>query len=284
MKKVATTILVAAICSVATAQDRSAPESSTGRASPRSEFVWLNVPDGRIGGRAYIRPDSADIRVLAIVLHGDLLQPDNSYHYRFARTVAAQSSDVVVVGLLRPGYSDERGNRSDGDILNATGDNYTAEVVEAVASATRQMEERYGAGSTVLIGHSGGAAIAALVLGRHPDVADAALLVACPCDLPAWRAYMMSVRPHPVWRQPHQGLSPMDAVVGFRPGVIVELMVGDDDDVVRPDYSQDYAAKLRERDIEANVTILPGLGHNILQNPLVISMANELITTMQTSN
>jgi predicted esterase len=198
--------------------------------------------------------------------------------------LAAQASNVVVVGLLRPGYSDERGNRSDGDALSATGDNYTAEVVEAVALATTQIEDRYGTGATILIGHSGGAAIAALVLGRHPDVADAALLVACPCDLPAWRSYMMSVRPNPVWQQPHQGLSPMDETSGVRPTTIVELMVGAEDDVVRLEYSQAYAADLRSRGVEADVTILPSLGHNILQRPPVFGQARELITRMQTSD
>jgi pimeloyl-ACP methyl ester carboxylesterase len=284
MKNVAKTICVATICSVVSAQDRDVSDSSTDQVAPRTEFVWLNAPEGRIGGRAYINIDSEDEPVLAIVLHGDLLQPDNSYHYGFARAIAAQSSDVVVVGLLRPGYSDERGNRSDGEVLNATGDNYTAEVVEAVASATMQMKKRYGTGATILVGHSGGAAIAALVLGLYPDVADAALLVACPCDLPAWRADMMSVRPNPVWQQAHQGLSPLATVSGVRPTSIVELIVGGEDDVVRAEYSQDYAAALQERGIDASVTVLPGLGHNILQRPPVISMAKALLRRIQTNN
>jgi pimeloyl-ACP methyl ester carboxylesterase len=124
--------------------------------------VWLDVRNGRIGGRVYITSDLADDPALVVVLHGDLLPSSYSYHYRFAEAVAAQASNVVVVGLLRPGYSDERGNRSDGDMLNQTGDNYTAEVAEAVASATKQLKARYRSGATILIGHSGGAAITAL--------------------------------------------------------------------------------------------------------------------------
>ena len=268
-------------CNAAAAQDgNTASVSAASR--ERSEFVWLDVAGGRIGGRAFLGGDMDDRPTLVVVLHGDLLEPGNSYHYGFARTVAERASNVISVGLLRPGYSDERGNRSDGEILNATGDNYTPEVVEAVAEATRQMRDRYRAGATILIGHSGGAAIAALVLGRHPDVADAALLAACPCDLPAWRAYMMSVRPNPVWEQPHRGLSPLDATAGVRPTSLVELMVGEDDEVVRAEYSEDYVTALRARDVEANVTILSGLGHNILQRPPVISMAIELITRVQT--
>ena len=284
MRDIASTILVTAISCAAVAQDRSASGQLIDQLEPRSEFVWLNGRQGRIGGRSYINSDSSDEPLLAIVLHGDLLEPANSYHYGFARTLAAQVPGVVVVALLRPGYSDERGNRSDGETLNATGDNYTAEVVEAVASATSQLQERYGPSATVLIGHSGGGAIAALVLGRHPDVADAVLLVACPCDLPAWRAHMMGLRPNPVWQQPHQGLSPLTAVSGVRPTAVVELMVGDEDDVVPPQNSHDYAAALRELGVEATVTVLPGLGHNILQRPPVISMAKNLLTRMRTTD
>lgn len=281
---IATLVLMTTTWNTISAQDYITPVPSTDREKPWNEFVWLDVRNGRIGGQAYINADLADGLVLIVVLHGDLLSPNYSYHYRFAQTVAAQASNVVVVGLLRPGYSDERGNRSDGNTLNRTGDNYTAEVVEAVASATKQFKARYGVGSTILIGHSGGAAIAALVLGRHPKVADAALLVACPCDLPAWRAHMMTVRASPIWQWPHQKLSPIDTVSGVQPTSIVELVVGDEDEFVLPEFSRDYVAALREHSVQANVTILPGLGHNIPQQSAVMVMANELIAAMQALN
>ena len=41
--------------------------------------------------------------------------------------------DSVVVALLRPGYRDHTGERSEGEQGLKTGDNYTPEVVEAVA-------------------------------------------------------------------------------------------------------------------------------------------------------
>lgn len=245
------------------------------------EFVWLDTIEGRLGGRAFLSAELNEDPVLAIVLHGDRLEPDDSYHYVFAQTVASEVSNAILVGLLRPGYRDEQGNRSDGDILTATGDNYTREVVDAVADATRQLKDRYKAAATVLIGHSGGAAIAALVLGNHPEVADAALLLACPCDLQAWRTHMMTLRPSPVWQRPHQGLSPLDSAAGVPSTSIVELLVGDEDDVVRIEYSDDYASALRARDVEARVTVLPGLGHNILLQPAVVSEAIELITRVE---
>lgn len=242
----------------------------------RSEPVLLDVDAGRIAGRAYFGGE-LEHPVLAVVLHGDLLEPDDSYHYDFARTVASQMSNVVVVGLLRPGYGDEGGNWSDGDMLLATGDNYTADVAEAVAQATEQLKERYDARTAVLIGHSGGAAVSALVLGRHPDAANAALLLACPCDLPAWRAHMGSTRPSPIWRQPHEGLSPIDFASGVKSSALVEVIVGADDVVTPPEYSEAYAAALTARGVDARLSVLPDLGHNILRRPPVVSMTIDLM-------
>jgi pimeloyl-ACP methyl ester carboxylesterase len=69
---------------------------------------------------------------------------------------------------LRPGYKDDTGEQSEGKRGLTTGDNYTPEVVDAVASATDQLRTRFHPARTVLVGHSGGAAIAANVLGRWP--------------------------------------------------------------------------------------------------------------------
>jgi pimeloyl-ACP methyl ester carboxylesterase len=215
-----------------------AAQVTTAQSSERSELVSFDVAGARMTGRAFKSAEANRDPALVVVLHGDLLEPGNTYHYGFARTMAYEAPNIVAVGLLRPGYSDERGNRSDGDALTATGDNYTAEVVAAVAAATEQLKSRYRASTTILVGHSGGAAIAALLLGRYPDIANASLLVACPCDVPAWRKYMMSVRQNPIWQRPHQGLSPMDFVTGVNSSTTVELVVGDEDLVVLPEYSR----------------------------------------------
>jgi pimeloyl-ACP methyl ester carboxylesterase len=254
---------------------------SAAQSSERSELVSLDVVGGRMTGRAYMSMEANSNPALVVVLHGDLLEPGNTYHYGFARTMASETPNIVAVGLLRPGYSDERGNRSDGDALTATGDNYTAEVVAAVAAATEQLKSRYRARTVILVGHSGGAAIAALLLGQYPDVFNASLLVACPCDVPAWRKYMMSVRGNPIWQRPHRGLSPMDFATAVNSSTAVELVVGDEDQVALPDYSQKYAAAVRARGVDARVSLLPGLGHNILQRPEVIRMASALIARVR---
>jgi pimeloyl-ACP methyl ester carboxylesterase len=119
----------------------------------------------------------------------------------------------------------------------------------------------------VLVGHSGGAAIVANILGRHPDLADAALLVACGCDPEAWRARMRVQQPSPIWDAPNPSLMPLSLAGGVTPGTRVRLLVGEEDDVAPPQDSRRYAAALEAREIDVRVTVAPGLGHNILMTP-----------------
>jgi pimeloyl-ACP methyl ester carboxylesterase len=73
----------------------------------------------------------------------------------------------------------------------------------------------------------------------------------------------------------------MDHTAGVRPASIVKLMVGEKDEVVRPEYSHEYAAALQAQGGDAHVTILPSLGHNILQRPAVLGMTDELIAKLK---
>jgi pimeloyl-ACP methyl ester carboxylesterase len=228
------------------------------------EVQWIDVGDGRVKTEVYSTTPLSARPVLVIVLHGDLFNPTPSYQYAFAQAlthgfdapampdpvrarlgVHTQVDDVVAAGLLRPGYTDNAGDRSDGDRGDARGDNYTAEVTGDISRAVRVLKERFMARRVVLVGHSGGATIAALVLGQHPDLADAALLVACGCG-------------------PTRSLQPGDVASGVRRDVIVRLLVGKEDAVTPPDVSLRYAEVLQERGIDAQVTVLPGLGHNIM--------------------
>ena len=229
------------------------------------ETQWIDVPDGKLKAEVYSSSTPPSARpILVVALHGDLFNPTPSYQYAFAQAVTqgfdapampervrarlgifTRVDDVVAAGFLRPGYTDNAGDRSDGNRGEARGDNYTARVTDDIATAVRVMKERFVARRVVLAGHSGGATIAALVLGRHPDLADAALLVACGCGAT-------------------QSLQPLDVASAIRRDVTVRLLVGQDDDVTPPDVSLRYAEVLRKQGIDAQATALPGLGHNIM--------------------
>ena len=162
--------------------------------------LWLNVAQGRIKAQVFAREKTTDRPILVLILHGDIPNPRPDYQYLVAKAITVEwpdpperlaalraalgnewhDDDVVAAGILRPGYTDPSGDRSSGDMGKAVGDNYTPEVVDAVASAARQLEEVFNARAVVLVGHSGGGAIVANVLGRHPDVADGALLGSAP--------------------------------------------------------------------------------------------------------
>lgn len=241
--------------------------------------VWADISGGQLKARVFESEDAGPDPILVIVLHGDLLGPQaiDPYHHQFARRVISKASNVVAAGLLRPGYSDATGDRSDGEPFLATGDNYTAAVVDAIADTTEHLRSLYRPRAVVAVGHSGGAAIAALLLGHRPGIADAAVLVACPCDLPAWREHMMAERPNPVWRQPIDGLSPLDFATDVLPSVTVELIAGKNDRVALPEYSEAYATALGLRGVDVRSLILPEREHDILLDPAVLGRTLEVL-------
>jgi pimeloyl-ACP methyl ester carboxylesterase len=241
------------------------------------EARWLEAPGGRLKAEIYATTPVSARPSLVVVLHGDLFAPPPGYQYAFAQALTQgfdapimpdavrarlgeppHVADVVAAGILRPGYTDNAGDRSDGERGQARGDNFTADVTDAVAHAVRSLKADVMARRVVLVGHSGGGTIAAIVLGRHPDLADAALLVACGCGAT-------------------RSLQPLDHAAGVRSGVVVRLLVGDQDEVTPPDQSHRYAAALQKRGVDARVTVLPGLGHNIMFMPAVFAELARLL-------
>jgi predicted esterase len=224
--------------------------------------------------------------VLIVVLHGDLLGvraiPSSTYHYVFAREAAMKMDDVVIAALLRPGYRDETGEHSQGEVGLATGDNYTPEVVDAVAQAIDQLKAKFHPARTVLAGHSGGAAITGDLLGRSPSEVDAALLVSCVCDLVAWRKHMRQTQNNnPIWSAPVKSLSPIDLAANVLRSVRVRLVVGSEDPVTPPELTQHYAEALRSLGDDVTVTIAPGLEHDILLEPVTLDVLKTLVETLK---
>jgi pimeloyl-ACP methyl ester carboxylesterase len=256
-------------------------------ASPAEETVWLRSHGLRIKTTIYRSARSSAHPVLIVVLHGDLLGvraiPPSTYHYVFARNAATAIDDSVVAALLRPGYRDHTGDHSDGERGLTTGDNYTPEVVDAVAEAIDQLKSRFDPARTVLAGHSGGAAISGDLLGRWPAKVDAAFMVSCPCDLVAWRQHMQQLQNgSPIWSAPVKSLSPLDLAGGVRPSVRVRLLVGARDNVAPPEMSERYAEALRSKGRDVTLAIVPGLEHDILLEPSILSALRSLVESLRT--
>lgn len=128
---------------------------------------------------------------LLVWLHGDGSGGKPArYHLPIAEKAVETfgAGNVISVGLIRPGYPDGSGDAS--SVAPGHGgrsDHYTRENVSEVASAIRNLKKRYATKRVTVIGHSGGAATTAIMLGMEPGLVDSALLVSCPCDLAAWR-------------------------------------------------------------------------------------------------
>lgn len=235
---------------------------------PEGRAITLATPGRRIVGRLY--PSKGPVRVLLVVLHGDGPNPPMRYHYDFAAAVAHDVAGVTAAGLMRPGYSDPTGRASDGDNGNHAGGNYTPEAVDALDAAIEDLKAEVHPARVILVGHSGGAALVADLMSRYPDVAGEAVLVSCPCDVPAWRQWMAGKQTAVAWRAPVRSLSPQALVSGIAPKARVYLWVGARDATALPRFSQAYAEALRARGVAAALTILPGRKHGILLDPAVI--------------
>ena len=188
--------------------------------------------------------------VLAIYLHGDVSRGGPAgYMNDYARDAG---DGVVSIVMLRPGYYDQFGKRSTGSNYRRR-DAYTAENIDAIAAAVGTLRKHHGASKVVLIGHSGGAATSAVLVGRHPRTADAAILVSCPCDLAVWRDYRGSS-----WSR---SLDPMTYVDRVPVNTEVVAITGANDQITPPRFVQSYTQSLKDRGGRARFVLVPDAGH-----------------------
>jgi predicted esterase len=264
---------VAAV-SCAFAQTAPAPQAST---TNIGETIWITTTQ-RLKTKVYESEGLSAFPVLVVVVHGDSPQKPPTYQYRFAQAVTVAVPDTVVGAVLRPGYDDGE-DRSDGMRGETTGYNYTPEVLDAVATAISELKTRYRPRRVILVGHSGGSAIVGSLIGERVGIANAALLVSCVCDLEVWRKHMHSTKGSKIWERPVRSLSPLDLIGGIPTSTRVSMLVGSDDQTTPPSLTNAYAAALRDRGVSVDVTIAPGLGHNILLEPVTMDRLKQIVST-----
>ena len=207
------------------------------------QVVWTQAPDGRVKSRVYSSDGLTEHPVLVVWLHGDL--GPGSELYETTLQLANLSENVMAAGLLRPGYTDAEGDTSAGRKGRAIGDNYTADVADDVNAVIDDLKTRFHPRAVVVMGHSGGGGVTANLLGRYPEDANAAVLIACSCDPKEFMTRF--VREHPDIPQglPNPSLSPIDTVSRVSRKTLVRLVVGTQDTVVLVQPSEAYAAGLK---------------------------------------
>lgn len=213
----------------------------------------------------------ASVPALFIVLHGDTPEGGPStYAYTEAQHLQdAAPPGSVTVAMIRPGYFDDQGNTSEGSNSDRR-DSYTPANIAAIAGAILTLKSRYHPRRVVLVGHSGGAAIAGVILGKYPHLADAAVLVSCPCDIVQWRA-TRGGRP---WTQSE---SPSAYVDRIPTDAQLVAITGSLDTNTPPFLGRRHASDAAARGVAEKFVLLPGADHNTaFQSPLVIQAAEQL--------
>ncbi len=204
--------------------------------------------------------ESAERTSLIIFIHGDGYRRDPSdygpsdYMYRIAQKFGAKG--VVAIGLIRPGYFDSKGNHSTGNSYRGDGDNYRPDVIATVAAAVKVLKNHYKAEYVVLAGHSGGSAISGVIIGKYPDLVNAAVLAACPCNVPDWRIMRRGRNDFPFSLSPHNFIDKIDKKT------TVVAVTGGNDENTKPVSARDYVASLKGKGIDATFIEVPGTGHN----------------------
>lgn len=210
-------------------------------------------------------------KVLVVFLHGNnggrtALQADSG-----AAAMLAEKIQAVTVAVQHPGY---RGDLGSSDGQSSPDDDYTPQNVEIVAGALAQLRSLNPGKKILLVGHSGGAAMAALLAGRFPASADAYLLAACPCDVAAWRQWRgNSAGKKGAWT----GLSPLAEAGKVQPATLISLVVGNKDENTLPLFSESYARALQARGVKTRVTYAMNATHvSVLRSPEFFMLAGEL--------
>ena len=191
---------------------------------------------------------------LVVMLHGDVSSGGPAdYHNGIVEGLVRPG--VVGIAMIRPGYPDSTGAESQGE-ARGRNDNVTPENVEIVADGIAKLRAHHQAREVALIGHSSGANMAGILMGRHIGLAERALLVSCPCDVGRWR----SDGGRRSWLY---SLSSHDFVDKVPITAKIVAATGTSDSNTREFLAQDYVATLAKRGVAAKYVGLPGASHNI---------------------
>ncbi len=207
---------------------------------------------------------------LAIYFHGDV--PSGrpvDFVFGIARAVALRGANAVV--LIRPGFRGA-GRRSSG---TATHDQYSfmsrgRDEIDSIGVAVARLKAHHRAKRLVLMGSSGGALIAGVLLGLRPDLVDSVLLISCPCDVPQL-LFEKGFRRSEFTQSPHKWLEKAN------PKAKIVAISGSADRTTPPHHVEKYIGAAKARGHDAQFLIVPGGGHGGRQfGPVVGFALNEM--------
>jgi predicted esterase len=187
--------------------------------------------------------------ILLVFIHGDGIPgggPNDYLKYQATKFVAP---DVVPVVLIRPGYYDSYGNYSTGESYafakqGYPNDSYRPHTVATLADAVSKLKAFYQARCTILVGHSGGAIMSGIILGKYSELANGAVLASVVGDVHAW------AKKHRYGNYP-RSLSPDNFISQIPKDDFIYIVSGTNDQNTYPSMSKDYYNRLKKQGIKA---------------------------------
>ena len=186
--------------------------------------------------------------ILVVFLHGDLSGGGPvDYTHDEAKKLSGDRPDVTAVALARPCYPDKFGRVSPGDFADRW-NHYTPNHNDLLIESLRVLHTELAPTHMIVVGHSGGAAMLGVTIGRSQVPIDVAILVACPCNIPEWR---------PGWTKSE---SPHSFAKGVRHETRVTAVNGLKDYNTIPKLALDYLRLLND-DVHRKYVPVPEAGH-----------------------
>lgn len=183
--------------------------------------------------------------VLLIFIHGDGIPGGSPSDYLKFQATKFSKPDIVPVVLIRPGYYDSYNNYSTGESYEFSNhgypaDSYRPETVATLAAAVANLKNFYQPRCTILIGHSGGAMMSGVILGKYQNLVNAAVLASVVGDVPRW-----SKAHH--WGDYSHSLSPYMFVKPIPPTTGIYIVSGANDTNTYPAMAKDYYNLLKQQ-------------------------------------
>ncbi len=260
MKQVWAVIAVAAVLAACGTADLLPGRSQGAYYAKQAGWSWGMVDAGGFFLATALAPNPAGARPLAVYIEGDGLA------FVGAHTPSADPTPLTPFALrlalayhgpaayvARPcQFTTDPTNARGCQVAYWTSHRYAPEVIDAVGRAVDDLKRRSGAGRVILVGYSGGGAVAALLAARRSDVVGL-VTVAANLDLGYWTR--------------HDGLAPLtgsldpaDQAPALRTLPQVHF-AGSRDDTVAPAVARSFLARLGP-DSSARLVEIPDFDHH----------------------
>lgn len=199
--------------------------------------------------------------ILIIFIHGDGIPGGGPSDYLKMQATKFSRPNIVPVVLIRPGYYDSYGHYSTGRgygfaCKGYPCDGYRPHVVNTLASAIRNLKKFYHPKCTILVGHSGGAIMSGIILGKYPHLANGAVLASVTYSVKQWS------KSHKGWGVWNKSFSPNEYVGDIPKNDFIYIVSGTKDTDTWPRMARKYYRALKKRGVDAHFISVPGGTHN----------------------